>query len=109
MALVEKKIDIVFSRNGESPCWTTRESTYDELYSDELLNDDYAPRMKEIRKNYYKRFKDGSSLYEIDKFDIFDLFPKESKDLKGFKMRLILEPLTSEDVEEGWFEEDGAP
>lgn len=107
MALIEKKIDIVFSGNGESPCWTTREATYDELYSDELLNDDYASRMKETRKNHYTRLKDGSPLYEIDKFDIFDLFPKPSKDLKGFKMRLILEPLTSEDVDGGWFEEDG--
>jgi hypothetical protein len=102
--MIEKEYTVVFSGNGENPCLAVNEEAYDKIYADELLHDNYAKRMKELRYDNYHRLKDGTRLWDIEVYKMFDWLPKESPDLKGYKLKMSFEPLTAEDVEEGWFE-----
>lgn len=101
---MEKNFTVVFSGNGESPCLAVNEEAYDQIYTDGLLHDGYAKRMKELRRNNYHRLKDGTRLWDIHLHEMFDWLPKESPDLKGYKLKMSFEPLTADDVEQGWFE-----
>lgn len=103
MASVEKNIIVVFSGDGENDCYAIDEYTYDQIHKNELFHGDYD-HFKSYAINKYVKMKNGERLYSIFPSALTLLLPKENPTLKGFRMKLILEPIVAGDIEEGWFE-----
>jgi hypothetical protein len=103
MAKIEKNIMVVFSGNGEESCWAINENAYDQIRHNFLIDDLYSD-IKGMEINHYVKTKDGGRFYNIFPTDIIKLFPTENKKLKGFRAKIILEPIITEELEEGWYE-----
>ncbi|MGV8173307.1 MAG: hypothetical protein ACP5M6_03780 [Methanobrevibacter sp.] len=102
---MDKEITVVFSGNGEESCLAVDSATYDAINMDNTgMIDDYYPRIKKLVTNKFVKLKNGDRLFNISVSELCRLFPQESKHLKGYKAKITLEPITADEIDEGWFD-----
>ncbi len=98
---MKRSVNIVYSKfNGES-CFTVDEWTYDQMYKDQLLYDDMGEGLKHFRRHEAAKLSNNADLYEVDKFDLLEsLVPKETAEIKGFRMKIIYEPINKSEIKQ---------